>query len=256
LREFVNLPGVDSTQVGCTALGSGFSPSRMRASMIAFVKVFDPTALRACKLVQDADLPQTFGYYLAKSGCTQQTSWLLNMSGGISADTAVLNAVGDPGGQKRKDPSKGLDSTSLQMAKSLGIPSNLRVCLRSDSLLTLYPTKRPEDEHLGLSRTSAMGGSRGLRNRHSYIWDAQVNDGYSLIQLHDTLPKDPAVISRQDVTCFITMLNRGDKWKKGKIYGEWSAIGAQCVALCRELHKHKRPFIIIGGDGPMWGRGY
>ena len=66
LSEFVNLPGVGSTQVGLpTVLTSGYTESRMRASLIGFVKVFEPSASHAVRLTQDIDLPQTFGHYLA-----------------------------------------------------------------------------------------------------------------------------------------------------------------------------------------------
>ena len=215
LSEFVNLPGVGSTRVGSpTVLTSGFSDSRMRASMIGFVKVFEPEASHAVRLTQDIDLPQTFGLYLAKFDCTQQTSWLLTETGGISSDLNVLNAKGDPGGQqKRKDPYKGLDSTYLQMAKSLGIPSGLRVCLRTDSTLTLFNTGRKEDIHLGLKNSSAMYGSAGIANRHIYTWDASVWDGLSLEGNTANLPKDPTVVSRSDVTIIVSMLNKGKKVK-------------------------------------------
>ena len=126
----------------------------MRASMIAFVKVFEPSAFFNVRETQDDALPRTFGHYLAKYGCTKQISWLLTEETDISSDRNVLNAKGDPGGQqKRKDPYKGLDSTYLQMAKSLGIPSDLRVCLRTDSTLTLFKTGRPRT-YTSASRTA------------------------------------------------------------------------------------------------------
>ena len=71
-------------------------------------------------------------------------------------------------------------SPYLQLAKSLRIPKDLRVCLRSDSTLTLFKTGLAEYEYLGLKDSSAMLCTNGIKNRHTYEWDASVWDGSTL----------------------------------------------------------------------------
>ena len=115
-------------------------------SLLAFVRAFEPSALLRVRETTDGSIPKVFGHYLTKYGCSCQTSWLLTQGGEISSDTSVLNAKGDPGGQQQKDPTAGMLSSYLQLAKWLRIPKDLRVCIRTDSTLTLFKTGLQEYE--------------------------------------------------------------------------------------------------------------
>ena len=107
-----------------------------RASILGFYKFFDPTMLASVRMATDQELPRIFGEALAAGMVLSRTTWALapGAAPSITSDRAILNDGTLPGSvAPRKDPSQGMMSSILELAKALKVPSKIRICLRGDS---------------------------------------------------------------------------------------------------------------------------
>ena len=87
------------------------------------------------------------------------TSWAFNEAGEIEGDTRVLTDF-CPGFLPKtvRDPVASILSNSLQTAKSLDIPNDIKVCIRSDSTLTTFPSPKSAAQGLAAIHKKSIIG--------------------------------------------------------------------------------------------------
>ncbi len=78
-------------------------------------------------------------------------------------------------------------------------------------------------------------------------------NGGTLSDIHNSLPKDAAVISTFDVTVIICNVNTPGGKKGPCVFAPGSDQGIAMMRLCMELRRHKRAVMVVGGSGRQWG---
>ncbi len=145
------------------------------------------------------------------------------------------------------DHTVGMLSSGLQMSKSLGLPPNLKVLLRSGSTLTVHGTDTGAAEGLDKRKRNLMYDLKWAHKK--YEWDAAILDGQTLTDLHTSLPKDPQEISAFDVTVIVCNVTAPRGSNAHSAFAPGGVQGIAMVRLCKELLAHRRPLLVVGGDG-------
>ncbi len=189
-------------------------------------------------------LPRMLAEAVNKLHLRIRTTWCFTKAGRISSDTAKLRDF-MPGNFARsdKDYTLGMLSSGLQMAKSLDLPPNLRILLRSDSTLTVYGTDAGIAEGLGTKKRSILYDLQWAHRQH--YWDAGFLDGQTLSDLHASLAKDPQEIASADVTTAGCNVNAPKGSNTHTVFAPGSDQGIEMVKLCKELRAHKRPLLVV-----------
>ncbi len=84
------------------------------------------------------------------------------------------------------------------MARSLDLPGNLNICIRSDSTLATYKTLKSADQGLPGKKNKSVLPHLKQKHPH-YTLSSDVINGGSLSDAYNSLPKDPDLISTFDV---------------------------------------------------------
>ncbi len=86
-----------------------------------------------------------------------------------------------------RDLPSGMLSHATQMSKTLDIPSDIRVCIASDSTLTLYPTDRGATQRMALKGTTHI--TRYSKAKHpKYVANMRIWNGGTMSDITDSLP--------------------------------------------------------------------
>ncbi len=180
------------------------------------------------------------------------TSWAFNEAGDIEGGTSILTDF-CPGFLPKtvKDPVGSILSNQLQTAKSLDIPCDIKVCIRSDSTLSTYPTSKSASQGLKASEKKNM--LHHFKDAHPYyVVDQSVWNGATIANILSELPKDLETIGTFDATIIVCPINKPAGKKIRPVYSPGSDQGVEFMKLCMELRKHKRALIIVGGAGYQW----
>ncbi len=178
------------------------------------------------------------------------TTWAVTKEGAVEGDTSKLSDYAPGALQKcAPDATVGVMSHSTQLAVALDVPSDIRVCIASDSTLTMYAS--PEGKAEGRPKKQSPIMEYFQEKHPRFVLDMHVTNGGNMKDIYESLPKDLDVIASMDVTIVVCNCNKGGSKKQP--YTENSTAGADMVKLCLELKKHKRPVVFIAATGEQWG---
>jgi hypothetical protein len=236
-----------------TDAGEGVDRTKGLASFLAIVR-FMGTQLQLleARRCSAANLLANLAWAINVFHLRECTSWAFSAAGDVEGSTAVLTDF-CPGFLPKtvKDPVGSILSNQLQTALSLDIPCDIKICIRSDSTLSTYPTKKSAEQ--GLKSTDKKNMLHHFQDAHkSYVIDQCVWNGATIANILSELPKDLETIATFDVTIVVCNINKPTGKKVAPVYSPSSDQGLEVMKLCMELRKHKRALIVIGGAGYQW----
>ncbi len=137
-------PPSAKAEVLTAVAGEGFAVAKSLASLLALTRFFDPTGMLEARAATPQTLHQMLADALTRFHLRNRTTGCFTKSGQISTDAgSICDTM--PGNAARKDVTKGRLSSGLQLARAVDLPPNLRVLLRADSTLTVYPMPELEE---------------------------------------------------------------------------------------------------------------
>ena len=216
------------------------------ASLYALNAWFNPVDERIQRSYSAGDIGVALYRSLTDYGCRILTTWLCAEVGhDICSDAAQLPAGSSPGGANLgNDPVRLTGLASIRAA--LHIPEDVKTLLVCDSTLTGHPSKKVYG-----STAEYKSPLELLRERHPRaIYVDMTVCGCKLSDMTlILLGIPPEARADYDHTLVVTMFNG-----KSKQYSkETSQIGVQILQLCEALKEHRRPLVVLGGNGDLWG---
>ena len=87
---------------------------------------------------------------------------------------------------------------------------------------------------------------------HYDMTNQGINNGFTMREIMEALPREAADIDRYDVTLIVCLLN---DVARDAVHGfsEASTIGNDLRELCGRLNQFRRPVLIVGGSSDLWG---
>ncbi len=130
-------------------------------------------------------------------------------------------------------------------ADTLGILTNLRYYVGRDSALLLY-------RRIPKKRSKSGTSLHLLKNKHPShkISGGDIKAGNTIRDNLIRLPTEGQ--GSHDITLVVCMINDVST-DAVTAFAETSTIGSGVVELCRRLNEFRRPILVVGGEGRLWG---
>ena len=135
------------------------------------------------------------------------------------------------------------------LAQALRVSPTGTLHIVGDFTLKLYPIPNS----LGKKEGTAVAISHRVRNDNYGIWVTEdISAGAAAQVMTRSLSRmDAATIDAIDVTVVVCMLN-AKQGQQQLPFEEMSGIGVHLIELCRQLQRHKRAAIFLGGKARLW----